>query len=250
MVVPHDKKQAQNLASVLSSNNMKLVAQIWESVESDEVDDAIAFLENSIERSVKLNPVYINSQTGKDYFNFEENARILKAVELFSETYKIKIVHELHRGKFSYHPLVAFEYYSHIPSLELTADLSHWVNVTESNLESERLKPALDETFKRTRHIHARVGFVEGPQITDPRAPEWQEQLMLHMKWWGDIIQMNMDQGFSEVGITPEFGPYPYMIQHPYTKKDIADLWEINVYMKIQLTDYLKKRFGDQITGI
>ncbi len=38
--------------------------------------------------------------------------------------------------------------------------------------------------------------------------------------------------------ICPEFGPVPYMTLLPHTQKPIADLWEINSYMK----DWLKQR--------
>ncbi|GAB1483119.1 hypothetical protein MASR2M78_19350 [Treponema sp.] len=50
---------------------------------------------------------------------------------------------------------------------------SRWCTVAESYLEDQ--KEAVDAALSRTDHIHARVGFPEGPQVGDPAAPEWEE---------------------------------------------------------------------------
>ena len=39
--------------------------------------------------------------------------------------------------------------------------------------------------------------------------------------------------------ITPEFGPFPYMPQEPFTKKPLSNQWEINLQMKNYLQQNL-----------
>ena len=40
--------------------------------------------------------------------------------------------------------------------------------------------------------------------------------------------------------ITPEFGPFPYMPQEPFSKEPLANQKEINIKMR----DYLKTRLS------
>lgn len=90
---------------------------------------------------------------------------------------------------------------------------------------------AIDLAISRTDHIHARVGFPEGPQITDPRDPDWKEAVDIHLGWWKRIVEIHRKEGQKVFTITPEFGPFPYMTTLPLTRQPIANQWEINVYM-------------------
>ena len=40
----------------------------------------------------------------------------------------------------------------------------------------------------RAHHIHARVGCEQGPQVPHPAAPEYQEALTAHERWWTQIL--------------------------------------------------------------
>jgi hypothetical protein len=96
--------------------------------------------------------------------------------------------------------------------------------------------------IRRTEHIHARVGYPEGPQVPDPRAPEWQEAVAVHVAWWDQVLARKKEEDPGAVlTITPEFGPFPYMVHLPYSGKAIADQWAVNAYMK----DLLKERYQD-----
>ena len=44
-------------------------------------------------------------------------------------------------------------------------------------------------TLDRTDHIHARIGHPEGPQVNDPRAPEWDDAVKAHVAWWDKIVE-------------------------------------------------------------
>ena len=127
------------------------------------------------------------------------------------------------------------------PAMKITADFSHWTCVTESFLEN--CPGILQEAIKRTRHIHARVGYTQGPQIPDPRQIGWLEPVDFFLKIWGEILQYQKKLKALFFTITTEFGPPPYM----WTVTDsstIKDQWEINLFMK----DLIRKRFdGKQL---
>jgi hypothetical protein len=123
------------------------------------------------------------------------------------------------------------------PDLKITLDISHWCNVHESMLDDQpdNIKLALS----RAEHIHARIGHPEGPQVNDPRAPEWKEIVDTHLGWWDQIINRKK-QANEPITILTEFGPPDYMPTLAYTRQPVADQWAINVYM-LQL---LRKRYS------
>ena len=116
-------------------------------------------------------------------------------------------------------------------------DISHWCNVAETMLEDQN--EAVDLAIQSTDHIHARVGFTETPQVSDPFAPEWKDALDRHLSWWKRIVERAKSEGKESFTITNEFGPYPYMIHIPYTGQPIADQWELNLRMKNMLKSTL-----------
>jgi len=147
--------------------------------------------------------------------------------------------HETHRGKFSFAAHITKQYLQKIPDLQITLDASHWVCVAESFLKNQQ--EAMHLAIERTEHIHARVGYEEGPQVPDPRVPEWQYALDMHLNWWDKIAARKTNEGTDAVlTITPEFGPFPYMVSMPFTQQAITNQWEVNAYM-MQL---LRERYG------
>jgi len=89
--------------------------------------------------------------------------------------------------------------------------------------------------------LHARVGYAEGPQVADPRAPEWQEALNNHLQWWDKVVYRISNQtGDNLVTISPEFGPHPYMVHLPGTSTPIANQWDVNLFMM----ELLKERYS------
>ncbi len=123
--------------------------------------------------------------------------------------------------------------------MRITADFSHWVCVTESYLEN--FENEIEEAIKRTEHIHARVGFTEGPQIPDPRSPFWKEQVDFFLKLWERIISYQKSIGTETFTVTPEFGPQPYMWSTLKDNSPVADQWEINLFMKKIMEDKFSK---------
>jgi hypothetical protein len=124
-----------------------------------------------------------------------------------------------------------------IPELRITFDVSHWCNVSESLLQDQQ--ETVDMTLQRVDHVHARIGHPEGPQVNDPRAPEWDDAMKAHFAWWDKIVEIKKQTG-DRLTILTEFGPPTYMPTLPYTQEPLADQWAINVHMK----DLLRKRYA------
>jgi hypothetical protein len=128
-------------------------------------------------------------------------------------------------------------YMEKIPELKLTFDVSHWCNVHESMLADQ--KETINMALQRVEHIHARIGHPEGPQVNDPRAPEWEAVVKQHFDWW-DIVADRKKKNGERMTILTEFGPADYMPTLPYTRQPLADQWAINVHMMT----LLRKRYG------
>lgn len=183
-------------------------------------------------------PLFINSQTGKDYFTFEQNATLVEIANKIQTETKIPIVHETHRGKFPFCIKETLQFIKKYPELKFTADFSHFCVVSESFLEDQQ--EGLQEIILRSHHIHARVGHTQSPQVTDPRINHWQYALEKHLGWWDTIIKHHELKQTKTFTITPEFGAPPYMTLLP-TGNPIASQWDINLYMMQLLKNRCKK---------
>jgi hypothetical protein len=123
------------------------------------------------------------------------------------------------------------------PNLKLIADLSHFCVVSESDLSDQQ--DLLTRIYPNIQHIHARVGFEQSPQVNHPFAPEWKKHLDQYTTWWKEIIALQSQKGAAHLTITPEFGPFPYMPQAPFTQQPLSDQWEVNSLMKTYLQEKL-----------
>ena len=181
-------------------------------------------------------PLYINCHSGKDYFSFEENSRLIEYTNGLAKTTGILFLHETHRSRMLFAAPVAKKYLQTIPDLKITLDASHWCNVSESLLQDQ--PETMQLAIAKTEHIHARIGHAEGPQVNDPRAPEWEEAVKAHLTWWDWVVERKKKSG-EQLTILTEFGPPDYLPTTPYTRQPLADQWAINVHMM----HLLRKRY-------
>ncbi|CAK4121688.1 unnamed protein product [Aphanomyces euteiches] len=225
MSLPLDVRERDSWIQAIRGADLKLVTQQWETALHPNFTDHKKNLEIYLRNATSASPLLVNTHTGKDFFTFEQNCELIQLTQdIIAET-GIRIVHEIHRSRFSGHPMLFLPYLNHFPNIELNADLSHWCVVCESLLEDQE-EMLTQQVFPRVRHIHARVGHSQAPQVTDFRAPEHLDALTQHLKWWDAIV----DLGHVET-ITPEFGPTPYTPTLPYTDQIVSDPWELNVAM-------------------
>ena len=187
--------------------------------------------------ATKQNPLYINLHSGRDYFSFEENCKIIEYTLQEAKQSGIPIYHETHRGRMLYAAHVTKDFINKYPELKLTLDISHWCNVHESLLDDQ--PETIELALQRTEHIHARIGYAEGPQVNDPRAPEWEGTVKQHFTWWDKVVERKKKNGETMTFLT-EFGPPLYMPTLPHTLQPVSDQWAINVHM-LQL---LRKRYS------
>jgi len=231
--VPANEAERNAMLEALDAHSLLLVAQHWETVTPDFDAHLPAYVER-LQRMAAVSPLCINAQTGRDFFSMEQNLRLIAAAAEVAGATGVPVYHETHRGKFSFAAHITAAYLQEQSGLQLTLDLSHWIAVAESLLEEQL--PAVSLAITRTRHIHARVGHTQGPQVSDPRAPEWEEALNLHLACWDEVYRVNKAAGAKQLTVTPEFGPPPYMPLLPYTRQPVASQWEINCYMRSLLS--------------
>ena len=190
-----------------------------------------------LEGAASLKPVYINCHSGRDHFSFDQNKAFIDFTAEVNAKTKVPVYHETHRGRILYSAPISRPFMEKHASLRLTLDISHWCNVHESlltdQLETVRL------ALSRTDHIHTRVGHAEGPQVNDPRAPEWKDAVNAHFAWWDQIVEQKRREGKLLTMLT-EFGPVDYLPALPYTRQPVADQWEINKHM----LDTLRTRYA------
>jgi len=213
------------------------IAQQVLSTQNESVNDYIQRITERLTFLNTLKPDAINSHTGKDFFDFEDNCKIIETTEHLAKISGISIWHEIHRGRFTFHLKTLLKYLDVFPNLNLIADFSHFCVVSESTLDDQQ--DLLKRIYPNIKHIHARIGFEQSPQVNHPFAPEWKNYLEKYRIWWKEIIQIYQNKNYSTITITPEFGPFPYMPQEPFTKKPLSNQWALNLEMKNYLQQNL-----------
>ncbi|WP_316792634.1 sugar phosphate isomerase/epimerase family protein [Pedobacter frigoris] len=181
-------------------------------------------------------PVYVNCHSGKDFFTYDQNKSFIDYTVKKTKETGVSVYHETHRGRMLYSAIVAKQFIEKNPDLRLTLDISHWCVVHESLLGDQ--KETIDLALSRVDHIHSRVGHSQGPQVNDPRAPEWEQAIKSHLAWWDKVIERKKQKG-ERMTILTEFGPPDYLPTLPYTRQPVADQWGINVHMM----NLLRKRY-------
>jgi hypothetical protein len=229
------KERPDETKNLHAKYDLKLNAQIL--TEGKTLEEHIRSFEEQFRLAQDAGAVAVNSHTGRDIFSFEDNVKIIKRANLIGKENGVPVTHETHRGRPTYSAVETKKYLDTIPDMRLTADFSHWMVVHESDLGDQ--EETIGLAIERSDLIHARVGFEEGPQVPDPRAPEWETHLKNHMELWQKIAKAHRNSNSEKLVITPEFGPPAYMHTLPFTNMPVADVWEINVYMMHLLREKL-----------
>lgn len=234
--MPTDEAALQAMTKALADEKLKFIGVHWDTVTPD-FNQHRREMEARLLALAQLKPLFITAHTGKDHFSFEQNVELLLLARELSSATGVNIVHETHRGKFSFAAHLTRAYLERLPWLALTLDISHWYAVAESYLQDQSV--ALELALSRSKHIHARIGFTQGPQVNDPRLPEWQESLQHHLKCWDKVISTQKEKGAEFFTFTSEFGPFPYLSSTTDRNAAFTQQWDLNNYMK----DLLKSRY-------
>jgi len=215
----------------LRNNSFGWVPQIFSNdfIPGGTVREHLDSLRLQIQECIDHQPLFFNAHSGYDNWSPAEAEDFYGQALALEKTVGIPISHETHRLRYFATPWQTRHILNQFPELRVTCDFSHWVCVCE------RLLPDMDETIalaaSHCHHIHARVGFEEGPQVPDPSAPEYAPHLQAHEGWWNVIWQSQTARGLAVSTLTPEFGPPPYLHTLPHTHVPVADLGSVCDWM-------------------
>lgn len=212
---------------------------------SIDVDTHIASFRRLARGCRQMGAVLINSHSGHDSWTLDEAERFFAAALEVERELGVPIVHETHRQRQLHSPYQARDLFRRpgLAGLRINADLSHWCVVCEhvfdeaSPRDAPWWPPLLAEVAQRARLIHARVGYEEGPQVNDWRAPEHAAALEAHLSWWAAIWRAQAARGDAVSWVEPEFGPAPYAQCLPYTEQPVADIETLNTAMAARLRE-------------
>ena len=224
----------EGIPALARQAGLMVVTQHFATFATD-VDTHCREFEERLRRAASFRPQFINSQTGRDLFDLERNMRVFDVADRVAADTGVPIFHETHRARCLHTPWRTAELLHAKPGTRLVLDMSHWCNVCESLLADQA--GVIASILPAVEHIHARVGHAQGPQVSDPRAPEWQDALDAHLVWWDRIVAAKRESGAAQLTFTPEFGPPPYFPTLPWTQMPVASQWDINVHMMRLLRD-------------
>lgn len=235
MYIPLTEQEAELIDYSAKENNLIVVAHQFRA-EGNTLQKYLKSFEDQVKLASRMNVILINSHSGSDMWNDDQLIAFLQASNELSEKYGVKIAHETHRGRI-FHSISQFSrILEKFSDFYITADFSHWTTVSESLLfEYEEI---LNEAYSRSLHIHARVGWAEGPQVPDPFHSLWSKELSRFVDFWKKIYSSFQQQQCNNLSITPEFGPYPYQLKGWLPDDLEEDQYLINLKMK----DFLKNK--------
>jgi hypothetical protein len=112
--------------------------------------------------------------------------------------------------------------------IKLVGDFSHFTCACEVEPWDPDLLEALNPLMPHIHHLHARVGYENGPQVPDPRCPTWARHVEAFEALWVRSM-VNMLRVKGEVSVTMEYGPPSYQHTLPFTEgKPAADIEDVN----------------------
>ncbi len=246
--IPSDPTRRREFLEALTSRNLLFIAEI--STTGFAVPDpgsTVAQHLDAFERlltgSLEAKPIFFSSMAGNDLWEFRESVEFFTKAWEIAHRYGVRVGFETHRSRSLFHPIITKNLLAELPPIELTIDFSHWCTVCE-RLVLDELPDILSLCAERVLHIQPRIGYDQGAQVPDPRAPMYEGALQAHLQWWKILWEGGRRRGFETVTMTPEFGPDGYMQVDPYTQKPVADLWELNVWTGKFVQQAFEKEYG------
>lgn len=233
--LPDHDEEAKYVLAAIKQRNLRYILQHYETISSNFDDHRIEYRKR-ITRLASYQPYLINSHTGRDFFTIEQNMLLLQDAKTIAEINGVTIAHETHRSRFNFACHVTSSYLSN-RWLKLTWDVSHWFCVAETLLEDQEL--AIENAIKHMAHIHARFGHTQGPQIDEFSHEKWDSVKERHLLLWDKVINHHLQHNTKQIGITTEFGPWPYMVDHTPQQNGHVTQFAWNVAM----LELLKTRY-------
>jgi len=213
------------------------------------VQNHLKVFKEQVEAAQKFSPTLVNSHSLKDYFTEEMAEEFFTQALAWQKEMGYRVLHETHRKRYLHSPWVARSFVPKFSDMKLVADLSHWINIAETNTQDPDLTAVIEKFAPRFEHTHCRVGYDHGPQVPDPRADSWLEYMEGHERWWDKIWLAQAEAGAEEVTICPEHGPPNYQVCDPNTGKPLASIWDVNHWIALRRQERFAALFGNENTS-
>jgi len=244
---PTGPEEARRFKETLAESDLLYIGEISTTgfatpAPGSTVTDHLDAFERLLAGGLDAKPLFFTAMAGSDLWTFAENLDFLGRACEIARRYNARVGFETHRSRSFFHPIVTRDLLHELPSIELTIDFSHWCAVTE-RLVMDELPDILALCARRVLHIHPRIGYDQGPQVPDPRAPEYEPAVRAHFAWWRALWEGQRARGFQVVTMTPEFGPDGYLHLEPFTGRPVADLEELNTWTGLQLRQEFHKLY-------
>lgn len=243
--LPADAVERKEAAAALAEKQIPYIAEIATGGDyvpaagltlRDHLDD----LENKLEGSVTdFEPLFVNVLGGSDRWSFSECVDFFQRGIDLGRQFGHVISWETHRSRPTFNPWITRDLLLEIPEMRLNCDFSHWCAVCERLVLDEEPE-ILALCAERCQHLHARIGYDQGPQVPDPSDPYHASNLKAHLRWWQELYCVARDSGANTFTATPEFGPDGYLQLRPFTQEPVAPLIEVNRWMAAQLVEQLQ----------
>ena len=192
--------------------------------------------------AIECSPLFVTVLAGCDCWAPAQSADFFGRLLSCAAEMGLMASVETHRSRPTYSPWAARDLIEQLPELRLTCDFSHWCCVCE-RLVLDTEPEVLALCAARAHHIHARIGYDQGPQVPHPAAPEYRAALEAHERWWDLIWKAHAGRDFTT--LTPEFGPDGYLHRQPFTQLPAADLDSVNRWMGLRQ----RARFKPEMTA-
>jgi sugar phosphate isomerase/epimerase len=184
--------------------------------------------QEQVEAAQEFSPTLVNSHTLKDFFTFKMAEEFFTQALAWEEQKGYTVTHETHRKRFLHSPWVARDFVPKFPKMKICADLSHWIDIAETNTTDPDLTQVIEDIAPQVWHTHCRVGYDHGPQVADPRAPEWVPYMEGHERWWDAIWKAQAAHGQRVSTMIAEHGPPNYQQTLPHSREPVAHIWDVN----------------------
>jgi sugar phosphate isomerase/epimerase len=205
--------------------------------------DHLNSFRHQAQAALECTPLFLTVIAGCDAWDTGQSVDFFGEAIALAENLGVTAAFETHRSRSFFNPWTTRDILRQLPALKLTCDFSHWCVVCERLIGTEPEVLAL--CAARAHHVHARVGYDQGPQVPHPAAPEFHSPLAAHEQWWSQIWHSQLSRGMPVSTLTPEFGPDGYLQCRPFTGEPAADLAEINAWMAARQRQRFEKTFAD-----
>jgi sugar phosphate isomerase/epimerase len=184
----------------------------------------------------------------RDNFPWAIAARYFRDILAWEKQHGFVVAHETHRKRFLHSPWAIRDFFLKYPDIRaqigLCADYSHLLCVAEVDTSDPVLNQVMDFLAPNVVHTQCRVGYDHGPQVPDPRSPEWIHYMEGMERWWDTIWQSQLARGYEYTTMIAEHGPPTYQMCVPGSQQPLADIWDVNHWVQLQRQRRFEQLFG------